>query len=199
MDLRYSKEFKATIKLAYPVVIGQLGHLMMGVVDNLMVGRIGAAPLAASSIAHGLFMIFMIFGIGLSMAISPLTAMSVGAKKYEECGIVFRRFLPTFYIDNPAVIEIAASLLVIAALFQLSDGTQAVGIGLLRGLADAKVPMFITFISYWIVGLPGGYLLGFTFNYGVQGIWFALFIALTVSAVLLSVRFMIKSKQKVIL
>ena len=446
MDLRYSKEFKDTIKLAYPVIIGQLGHMMMGVVDSLMVGHIGAAPLAASSIAHGLFMLFMIFGIGLSMAISPLTAMSVGAKKYDECGVVFRQgllvnmiagigitiaiifgadiirflnqpeeiveqgaaymrilaysvipvmifqtykqfseglemmrpamvitllanlinvfanwvliygnlgmpalylpgagwatfstrmlmalsfvlyvyfstrykpydptlhyrrinfsmirkilkigipgglqyffevgafvgsaiiigwlgtnqlaahqiginlasisfmvalgisaaatirvgnavgredivgirkagitafilsasvmglfgiifilfrwLLPTFYIDNPDVIEIAASLLIIAALFQLSDGTQAVGIGLLRGLADAKVPMFITFIAYWIVGLPGGYLLGFTFNYGVQGIWIALFIALTVSAVLLSVRFMIKSKQQVIL
>ena len=113
--------------------------------------------------------------------------------------IVFRWFLPTFYIDNSAVIEIAASLLIIAALFQLSDGTQAVGIGLLRGLADAKIPMFITFIAYWIVGLPGGYLLGFTFGFGVQGIWFALFIALTVSAVLLSIRFMIKSKQKVVL
>jgi MATE family multidrug resistance protein len=446
MNFNYSKEFKEMIKLAYPVIIGQLGHMMMGVVDSLMVGHIGAAPLAASSIAHGLFMIFMIFGIGLSMAISPLTAMSVGAKKYLACGIVFRQgllvnfvagigltiaiiygadiirfldqpeeiveqgaaymkilaysvipvmifqtykqfsegltlmrpamiitllanlvnvfvnwvliygnlgmpalylpgagwatfstrmlmaisfilyvyfserykpydptlhyrridfsmikkilkigvpgglqfffevgafvgsaiiigwlgtnelaahqiginlasisfmvalgistaatirvgnavgrddkagirktgitaillaagfmgvfgiifivfrwFLPTFYIDDMAVIEIAASLLVIAALFQLSDGTQAVGIGLLRGLADAKVPMFITFIAYWIVGLPGGYLLGFTFGYGVQGIWIALFVALTVSAVLLSVRFMIKSKQTVVL
>ena len=108
-----------------------------------------------------------------------------------------RWFLPTLYVDNPEVTQIASSLLIIAALFQLSDGTQAVGIGLLRGLADAKNPMIITFIAYWIVGLPGGYLLGFTFGFGVQGIWFALFLALTVSAILLTTRFMIKSKQRV--
>jgi MATE family multidrug resistance protein len=57
MNYKYSKEFREMIKLAYPVIIGQLGHMMMGVVDSLMVGRIGAAPLAASAIAHGLFMV----------------------------------------------------------------------------------------------------------------------------------------------
>jgi len=93
MALNFSKEMKATMKLAYPVIIGQLGHMMMGVVDSVMVGKIGAAPLAASAIAHGLFMVFMIFGIGLSMAISPLTAMAMGAKKHSECGIVFRQGL----------------------------------------------------------------------------------------------------------
>ena len=63
MNYSYSKEFKETLKLAYPVIIGQLGHMMMGVVDSIMVGKIGAAPLAASSITNGLFMLFMIFGI----------------------------------------------------------------------------------------------------------------------------------------
>ena len=113
--------------------------------------------------------------------------------------VVFRWYLPTLYISSPEVIRIAASLLILAALFQLSDGTQAVGIGLLRGLADTKFPMFVTFIAYWIVGLPGGYFLGFTLGYGIQGVWFALFLALTVSAVLLSIRFFIKSKQQVVL
>jgi MATE family multidrug resistance protein len=57
--------------------------------------------------------------------------------------------------------------------------------------------MIITFIAYWIIGLPGGYLLGFIFNLGVQGVWVALFVALTVSAILLSLRFKTKSKEKV--
>jgi MATE family multidrug resistance protein len=57
--------------------------------------------------------------------------------------------------------------------------------------------MIITFIAYWVIGLPGGYLLGIIFNFGVQGIWFSLFIALTVSALMLSLRFNHKSKQKV--
>ena len=106
-------------------------------------------------------------------------------------------FLPSMYIDDRAVSEVAASLLVIAALCQLSDGTQAVGIGVLRGIADTKIPMIITFVAYWIIGLPGGYLLGFTFHLGVQGVWVALLCALTFSAVMLTLRFNIKSRQKV--
>ena len=93
MKLHYSKDIKDTVKLAVPVIIGQLGHMMMGVVDSIMVGKVGAAPLAAASVSHGLFMIFMIFGIGVSMAISPLTAISRGAQKYPECGVVFRQGL----------------------------------------------------------------------------------------------------------
>ena len=109
--------------------------------------------------------------------------------------IVFRNLLPTFYINEKDVIEIASSLIVIAALFQLSDGTQAVGIGILRGLTDVKIPTAITFIAYWIVGLPVGYLLGFILGYGVQGVWVGLLIGLTTSAVLLTLRFNAKSKH----
>ena len=444
MKLYYSKDINDTFQLAIPVVIGQLGHMMMGVVDSIMVGKVGAAPLAAASVSHGLFMIFMIFGIGVSMAISPLTAIERGAQKYSECGIVFRQgllvnfavgiglsiiiffgsyilqylnqpdeiviqgadymkilaysvipvmifqsykqfsegltimrpamvitllaniinafvnwvliygnlgapamglsgagwatfstrllmaisimvyvsnahsykpfepnlhfrkinvimikkllklgvpgglqyffevgafagsaiiigwlgtnelaahqiainlasisfmfalgisaagsirvgnavgrddrratrnaglaafilsaivmgtfaivfflfrtVLPTLYIKNMEVIEIASSLLIITAFFQLSDGTQAVGIGVLRGIADAKIPMIITFLAYWIVGLPVGYLLGFSFHLGVQGVWLGLLLALTASAVMLSYRFISRSLHKV--
>ena len=63
MNFNYKQELKSTILLAVPVIIGQLGHMMMGVVDSLMVGKVGAAPLAASSITNGIFMLFMIFGI----------------------------------------------------------------------------------------------------------------------------------------
>ena len=109
--------------------------------------------------------------------------------------IIFRNYLPTLYIDNKNVISFASSLLIIAALFQLSDGVQAVGIGILRGLTDVKIPTAITFIAYWIVGLPIGYLLGFQFDLNVQGVWIGLFAGLTTSAVLLTFRFNSKSKH----
>ena len=109
--------------------------------------------------------------------------------------ILFRNFLPTLYINDKTVISIASSLLVIAALFQLSDGIQAVGIGILRGLTDVKIPTFITFIAYWIVGLPVGYLLGFVFKLGVQGVWIGLLSGLTTSAILLTLRFNLRSKH----
>jgi MATE family multidrug resistance protein len=442
--VRIQKEISHTVKLAYPVLIGQLGHMMMGVVDSMMVGQIGATPLAASSVAHGLFMLVLIFGIGVSMAISPLVAMSMGSGNLEKCGLVFRHglllnmslsiilgitaffasdlfyylnqppdvteqailylrvlafsiipvmlfqtyrqfseglsimnppmvvtlaanavnifanwvlifgnlgapalglvgagwatfitrsmmglsltiymirskryrkfdlnfyfarlekyiiwqiikigipsgiqyffevgafagaaviigwlgtkdlaahqiamnlasisftfalsisaaaairvghavgrsdlsavrsagysaillslavmgcfgilfitlrlFLPSLYIDDQQVIQIASALLVIAAFFQLSDGTQAVSIGALRGIADTRVPMLITFVAYWVVGLPGGYYLGFIMGLGVNGVWIGLLLALTVSAVMLTWRFNSRSKSEI--
>ena len=109
--------------------------------------------------------------------------------------IVFRNFLPTLYVNNEIVISYASSLLIIASLFQLSDGIQAVGIGILRGLTDVKIPTAITFIAYWIVGLPVGYFLAFNMDYGVQGVWVGLLLGLTTSAILLTLRFNIRSRQ----
>jgi MATE family multidrug resistance protein len=99
------------------------------------------------------------------------------------------RLLPWFYIKNDEVIAIASQLLILAAIFQLSDGIQVIGAGILRGLSDVKIPTIITLIAYWVIGLPLGYVLGFTFKLGPQGIWIALSIALTASATLLYFRF----------
>jgi len=107
----------------------------------------------------------------------------------------FKKFLPTLYIDDINVITIASSLLVIAAIFQIADGVQAVGIGVLRGLTDVKWPTFITFIAYWVLGLPSAYVLGFIFKYDVQGVWVGLLIGLLSSAIMLSTRFNKKSKH----
>jgi MATE family multidrug resistance protein len=126
------------------------------------------------------------------------TAIVLGASIMSLSGIVFivfNQFLPTLYISNKEVISIASRLIIIAALFQISDGTQAVGIGVLRGLMDIKGPTIITFIAYWVISLPVGYLLGFIFNLGVDGIWIGLLIGLTVSAALLTFRFNYKSKK----
>jgi MATE family multidrug resistance protein len=111
--------------------------------------------------------------------------------------ITFNNFLPSLYINDPEVINIASSLLIIAALFQVSDGTQGVGIGVLRGLTDVKIPTLITFVAYWLFALPLGYLLGFTFEYGVEGVWVGLLIGLTASGIMLTIRFNIKSKHLV--
>jgi MATE family multidrug resistance protein len=126
------------------------------------------------------------------------TAIIVSASIMGTFGILFillRNILPVFYIDNTTVISYASSILVIAALFQVSDGVQAVGIGVLRGLTDVKGPTIITFVAYWILALPIGYLLGFVFEYGIIGVWIGLFLGLTASAILLTLRFNKKSRQ----
>jgi MATE family multidrug resistance protein len=113
--------------------------------------------------------------------------------------ILFRDYLPTLYIGDPKVISTASTLLIIAAIFQIADGTQAVGIGILRGLTDVKGPTLITFIAYWVIGLPVAYLLGFTYRMSVQGVWIGLLFGLTASAIMLSFRFNRKSRQEVVI
>lgn len=109
--------------------------------------------------------------------------------------IIFRTTLPTLYIHDPEVISIAASLLIIAALFQVSDGVQAVGLGVLRGITDVKIPMIISLVAYWIIAFPVGYCLGFILNWGVQGIWIGLLLGLTIAAIFFSLRFNYKTKK----
>ena len=182
----------------------------------VMVGWLGSKPQAAHQIAINLASISFMAVLGISAAGSIRVGNAVGQKDINETRragftasflgasvmlfsglifIFFRKFLPTLYINDEAVVSIASSLLVIAALFQLSDGLQAVGIGILRGLTDVKIPTAITFIAYWVVGLPVGYLLGFTFHLGVQGVWIGLLSGLTTSAILLTLRFNSRSKH----
>ena len=182
----------------------------------VMVGWLGSEPQAAHQIAINLASISFMAVLGISAAGSIRVGNAVGQRDIKETRragftasllgasvmlfsglifIIFRNFLPTLYINDEAVISIASSLLIIAALFQLSDGLQAVGIGILRGLTDVKIPTAITFIAYWVVGLPVGYLLGFTFDLGVQGVWIGLLSGLTTSAILLTLRFNSRSKH----
>lgn len=118
----------------------------------------------------------------LSMA---LTLMGLWAVVF----ILGRHAIPTLYVDDPAVLPVAATLLIIAGLFQLSDGTQVVCSAALRGLEDVRVPSVYIFISYWIIGLPLGYWLGFRQGYGALGVWLGLFIGLTLTASAMFLRF----------
>ncbi|MEJ2616451.1 MAG: MATE family efflux transporter, partial [Ignavibacteriaceae bacterium] len=107
-----SSHIKKTLSLAYPVMIGQLGFMMMGVVDSIMVGRIGATPLAAASLGNSLTLLIFIIGLGTSFAVTPLVAISVGAKRYEECGIYFRQSL---------IVNMSFSLVLLVVTFICAD------------------------------------------------------------------------------
>lgn len=187
--------------------------------SSIIIGWIGTNALAAHQIALNLASITYMFALGISAAATVRVGNAVGFKsinRIRNAGfsaiamgavvmgffgvvfIIFRNVFPTFYISDVNVVQIAASLLIIAAFFQIFDGTQAVGLGILRGITDVKAPTVITFLAYWIIGLPIGYILGFNFNLGVQGVWIGLSIALAVSALLLSFRFNYKSKYVVV-
>jgi MATE family multidrug resistance protein len=184
----------------------------------IMMGWISAATQAAHQIAISLAsMTYMaVSGLGAAGAIrtgnqlgkkdfvtmkkAGMTLVWMGAAFMFVFAIVFilaKDYLPLMYNDEPEVVAIASSLLIIAALFQISDGVQVIALGSLRGIKDVRIPTFITFVAYWIIALPLGYLLAFILDYGSMGIWFGLFLGLTISAVLVLIRFVRLSNKMI--
>jgi MATE family multidrug resistance protein len=211
------KILKKLLSLGVPVGFQYVFEVGAFSAAAIMVGWIGANALAAHQIAINLASVSYMIASGFAAAATVRVGNMLGKRNMKgmrEAGLtafamivllmIFfalafvagQYFFPSLYIDHQEVIDIAASLLIIAALFQLSDGIQVVGLGALRALEDVKIPMFITLIAYWVIGIPGGYVLAFYFEIGVQGIWWGLLVGLTVSAVFVSLRFHRLSRQK---
>lgn len=182
----------------------------------VMIGWLGGAQLAAHQVALSMASVSFMIILGITAAGTIRVGFAFGRSDPTEvrragilttilaslimgffgiCFIVFRDHLPLIYISDPEVVAIASSLLVIAAFFQISDGAQAAGLGILRGITDVKIPMIITFVAYWVVALPLGYILGFTLQMDVVGIWIGLLAGLTVAAILLNLRFFMKTRK----
>ena len=179
-------------------------------VATVMTGSIGAIHLAAHQIALNLASISYMIASGIGSASMISLSYYDGKRNFEDMRrsgfasfllvfilmivsalvfIIFRNYLPVLYVDDSSVINIASTLLIIAGLFQISDGIQAVGLGILRGIRDIKKPTIVTFISYWIISIPLSYFLGIEYGYGVYGIWIGLSIGLTLAAIFHVTRF----------
>jgi MATE family multidrug resistance protein len=176
----------------------------------LMMGWLGAAPLAAHQVALSCAAFTFMFPLGLSMATSirinkargegrAAALRPIGFGALGLSSVVMLVFATVFALGGPwlargftpdlVVVELAGRLLVVAAIFQLFDGGQVVSAGALRGLTDVKVPTAITFTAYWVVALPGAYVLAFRTPLGPLGVWTALAAGLACAAVLLGWRF----------
>lgn len=103
--------------------------------------------------------------------------------------LLFPHWIASLYSTDSDVVRRAVELLYLAAIFQLSDGLQVSAAGALRGLKDTRVPMLVTVLAYWAVGLPLGYWLGFRAGLGAPGMWGGLIAGLTIASVLLPWRF----------
>ncbi len=185
-------------------------------VSGILVGTIGAVEQAAHQIALSCASFTFMVSMGLSQAASIRISNGLGAKQYHRikligksalltavgygliCAIVFtvfRNLLPQLFNDNTQVLSLAAYLLLFAAIFQISDSTQAVGAGLLRGLKDVKIPTLFIAIAYWAIGIPAGYYLAFYKGLGASGIWLGFIIGLSASAIFLIIRFQTMTKR----
>jgi MATE family multidrug resistance protein len=187
----------------------------------IIVGMISAPALAAHQIALSCAATTFMLPLGLSAATTIRVGNAVGARNMESVRAIgfnsmvlgvgvmavtalvfffFGEHLASLFVkaneEGKAVAKIAASLLMIAAIFQLADGLQIVSAGALRGLSDATIPMICTIVSYWLIGLPCGYFLAFNQNMGASGIWSGFAIGLAISAIFLSWRFSEKTRRR---
>ena len=207
---------KKILKLGFPS--GMMYFFEMGAFFGVavIVGRISTGALAASNIILSIatFTYMLAAGVSFAGAISVGSAMGVRnrAKILREgkisIGLVvtlmlissllllfFGRNVIHLYNKEDDVLQVALPLLSIFIFYQLADGIQAVGVGILRGLSDVNIPTFIAIFSYWIIGLPLSYVLSEFFWLGVQGAWIGLSVGLGISAVLLTTRFFILAKK----
>lgn len=110
-----------------------------------------------------------------------------------------REPIALLYNDSPAVVAMASQLMLLAALYQISDSVQVIGSGVLRGYKDTRAIFFITFIAYWVLGLPSGYLLALTDvvvpAMGPSGFWIGFIIGLTFAAIMMALRMRWLQKQ----
>jgi MATE family multidrug resistance protein len=207
---------RKTLQLGIPIAFQTTFEVTTFGIAVILIGWLGEIPLAAHNIAINMASITYMVSLGISTTAMIRVGNQLGRKDYstmraaaQVCfvmvtvfmslmAVVFvvgRGFFPTMYIEDQAVVHQAAQLLIVAGLFQLSDGIQVVGLGALRGMSDVKVPTLITLLAYWGFGLPMGYLLGFNFEMGAMGVWYGLLAGLSVAAMLLFIRFNLLSKK----
>lgn len=203
-------------KLGYPTALQMFFEIGIFASAVLLSGMIGTDEQAANQIALNLSTMTFMVATGMAVTATIRVGNQKGLKDYYNLKRIaisnvflmiiisviaaigfmsLRMYLPWIYIDDENVVNIAAKLLIIAGLFQISDGIQVVVLGALRGLQDMFIPMWLVFISYWVIGFPICYYLGIMTSLGTFGVWIGLLISLTVSATLLFLRFQHLTKR----
>ncbi len=211
--------FKRLLALGFPTALQMFFEVAIFAGTILLAGTLGTNPQAANQIALNLASMTYMIAVGLGVTATIRVGNQKGLKNYKDLRrialstfllvfliealfalgfILMKDWLPTLYIDNSEVIILAAQLLIIAALFQLSDGLQVVILGALRGLQDVKIPTLICFIAYWIIGFPVSIYFGKADQLGSMGIWLGLLVGLSASAILLYFRFNYLSRKLIL-
>jgi len=213
------------VNLGVPSALQMLFEVVLFTAGIWLCGNIGKTSQAANQIALSLASMTFMFAMGLSVVSMIRVSNQKGLQDYKNLVIIARSIFllatsieivfallfvivhqivpPLFldmndssqFLDNQEVVTIAAKLLLVAAIFQISDGIQVVVLGALRGLQDVKIPMYITFVAYWVIGFPISYYLGEYTNLKAVGVWIGLLAGLTAAALFLFIRFHYLTKK----
>jgi MATE family multidrug resistance protein len=216
---------KKIINLGVPSALQMLFEVVLFTAAIWLCGNIGKTSQAANQIALSLASMTFMFAMGLSVVSMIRVSNQKGLNDYKNLVVVARsifllvilieivfailfivlhNIVPSLFLDmndtkqlldNKEVVFIAAKLLLVAAVFQISDGIQVVVLGALRGLQDVKIPMYITFIAYWVIGFPISYYLGEFTELKAVGVWIGLLAGLSAAALFLYIRFHLITKK----
>jgi MATE family multidrug resistance protein len=177
---------------------------------TVMMGWLGAIPLAAHQIAISCVAMTFMVPLGIAMAVGMRASAAAGAGEHSRLRAIWAggaamglveafaimavfvflgRAIASCFITDPRVISTATTLLFVAAVFQVFDGNQVINSSALRAMTDVNVPAAITFVAYWVIALPVGYFLGVRGGYGPAGIWSGLAAGLAAASVMLGLRF----------
>lgn len=210
------EETRALFTLGWPAAVQLFFEGGLFNFAAIMMGWLGVVALAAHQVALSCAATSFMFPLGISQALAVRIGGARGAGHTARvrpigfggiaagAAIMFgfalvmftaRETIVRWFIHDPAVLDLAARLLVIAGVFQLFDGTQVTAIGALRGLADVKGPTLITCLGYWVLAVPAAWVLGFRTSWGAEGVWIGLVVGLTACAILLLVRFARLSRE----
>ncbi len=186
---------------------------------NLLIGTIGAVEQAAHQVAINMAAVTFMVATGLSAAAAIRSGNNTGARNYHTLRlsalssyhivlvfmtctavlfVVANKWLPWIVTNDEGVIAVASKLLILAAVFQVFDGAQVVGLGILRGMGDVNMPTIFTLLAYWVIGIPVAYVLGIALGYGAVGVWWGLVCGLAAAAIMLYMRFNKLSKKLLI-
>lgn len=208
------------LKIGTPVAMQYVFEIGAFAGASLIAGKIGALEQASHQVAITLASMTYMMASGIAAAATIKVGNSFGNRKFGRLQTfakvsyhlvllfmtctallfaVFNQYLPYIISKDIDVIHLAAQLLLVAGLFQLFDGTQVVGLGVLRGMGDVNIPTIITFIAYWIIGIPAGYVMGIELQWGIKGVWYGLTLGLLSSSILLNMRYRYISKHKLVI
>src|SRR5699024_9135070 len=204
---------KNLLALGLPIGISIFAEASLFSVIALLIGGLGANVVAGHQVALNFSSLVFMVPYSLAMATTVRVGQALGAERPRDarfsagvamatgllCACVsasymflLREQIARIYTPDTAVLAVATSLIVYAAIFQFSDAIQVTAAGALRGFQDTRITMLITLFSYWGVGLPFGYMLGLTDKFGAAqgpaGLWQGLIVGLSCAAILLGIR-----------
>ena len=205
------------LRVGFPIAVHILVEMSAFSLSGIMMGWLGAAALASHQIAAQTGNVLFMVVLGISAATTIRVSHQYGAKDYVAMRmaanasihlclfanmvmgillVIFRKNVVMLFSSDPEVIRLGSQVLIMAGIFQLSDGMQAVGAGILRGLKDVKVTMYVAFLSYLVINLPLGYIMAFVVGLGAPGVWMGFIGGLSVAAILFRIRY-VRDFQKI--